>query len=460
VTRWLPILVGLLCATPVAARAQQGEDEAPARRDLETLTEAALDSWPSLRAADHRLDAARARLDEATISPFFQLQATAAVTVAPEARGTSTYSDDSQLPLSNPWRPVVSVGVEGAIPLYTFGKLDAARDAARAGIRAAEHDRERARARLVYDVRRAYYSLQLALDTLQMISEGHGKLESAVESLDERLEAGDPEANQHDRWRLSTTVAEVEARRSEARRLEETARAGLATLTGHQAIRIPECPIEVVEYEPRPLDWYLRRAGAARPEVSMLQAGLRAREANVEATEARYFPDIALALSASHSYAPGVTDQTNPFVIDRGNYTSLGAAIVARWSLDLWGNTYRVQRAESELAETRAQVDEARRGIALEVSSAYEEMQDARRREEAWGRGHRDARAWFVASAQAYQVGALEPRELVDAVKAYFTARFSHLQAIRDYNVAVANMERVTGERLVRSGGWERSCED
>ncbi len=458
------ILALVLCAlAPAAARAQAEEPapaEAPAVHDLAALSRAAERNWPSLRAAQHSLSAARARLGEATISPFFQFQLTGAVTLAPEARGTPVFSPDPELPLDNPWRPVASIGVEGAIPLYTFGKLQAARAAARAGVRAAEQERGRARARLLYDVRRAYYNLQLALDTLQMIGEGQGKLEQAVEQLEERIEEGDPDVNEHDRWRLSTTLAEVEGRRSEAVRLERTARAGLETLTGIRNVQIPECPIEAVELEPRPASHYLRQAGVSRPEIAMLEAGIAAREANVDATEARYFPDIALALSAAISYGPGVTDQSNPFVSDPANRRSLGAALVARWSFDLWGNVYRVRRAESQLLETRAQADEARRGIALEVQAAYEELEDARRREEAWGRGHRDARSWFVASAQAYQVGALEPRDLVDAVKTYFTSRFNHLQAIRDYNIAAASLERVTGTELLPLDGWERPCEE
>jgi outer membrane protein TolC len=452
--RWL--LASMICLAPAIVAAQE---QAPVRT-LAQLTRAAERSWPGLEAARHQLAGARARLDEATISPFFQLEATAAFTLAPEARGTSTFSPDPQLPLDNPWRPVVSVGVEGAIPLYTFGKLDAARAAARAGVQAAEHQRERERMQVVYDVRRAYYSLQLALDTLQMINEGQGRLEDAVEKLEQRIEEGDPDVNEHDRWRLSTTIAEVEARRSEAERLEATARAALGTLTGVRRFRVPDCPLERIEIAARPLAHYLREAGASRPELPMLSAGLAARRASLSATEARYYPDIALALGASYSYGPGITDQTNPFVVDRANYASLGAALVARWSLDLWGNSYRVERAQSELGETRARVDEARLGIALEVTNAYNELADARRREEAWSRGHRDARSWFVASAQAYQVGALEPRELVDAVKAYFTARFSHLQAIRDHNVAVANLARATGTPLLRAGGWERRCEE
>ncbi|MAC29460.1 MAG: hypothetical protein CMH59_23760, partial [Myxococcales bacterium] len=85
--------------------------------------------------------------------------------------------------------------------------------------------------------------------------------------------------------------------------------------------------------------------------------------------------------------------------------------------------------------------------------------QDALRREEAWQRGRRQGRAWFVSAAQAYDLGTLEPKDLIDALKAYFTARFSHLQAVRDVNTAAAELERVTGEALLPADGWEPPCE-
>ena len=189
----------------------------------------------------------------------------------------------------------------------------------------------------------------------------------------------------------------------------------------------------------------------------MLEAGVAARAANVTATRARYFPDLALGLSATYAYGPGLVEQSDPFRIERENYV-IGGALVARWSLDLWGNAYRVERAEHELYELRARADEANRGIALEVESVYYEVLDARTREEAWGRGHRDGRAWFLAAAQAYDLGTVESRDLVDAVRTYFTARFNHLTAIRDYNTAVARLERAVGVELAPVTAWEHPC--
>jgi len=82
-----------------------------------------------------------------------------------------------------------------------------------------------------------------------------------------------------------------------------------------------------------------------------------------------------------------------------------------------------------------------------------------RARLSAWDDGHREARRWFVSSAQGYEVGVVKPKELVDAVSAYFKSRFSHLSAIHDHNVAVARLEHASGVALADEGTWAQSCQ-
>jgi outer membrane protein TolC len=455
------LLSAALCIPLAAAQDEAGDGEAETREppvmDLAQLTRAAERSYPGLRAAQARIRAARAQLDEAWVSPFFQSTVTAGVALAPEVRGSPIFSPDPQLPLDNPWQPVLGFAIEGVIPLWTFGKLPAARDAARAGIRAAESDRSRVRDQLRFDVRRAYFALQLALDLRQMLNEGLPQIRQAAERLEEQLAEGDPEVSELDRYRLESALAEVEAREADAIRLEATARAAIRILTGVREFRIPPCPIEPVEVELRDRDHYVRQARAGRPEVRMLEAAIRARQASLDVAEASFFPDLALAYRFGTTWAPGITDQTNPFVIDQANYTSIQAGLVMRWSLDLWGNAYRVDRQAALLEDTRHRSREAHRGIELEVSEAYEAVEAARRQVESWGRGRRSARRWFIAASQGRSVGTVETRDLVDAVRAYFTSRYGHLQAIHDLNVALANLERTSGRDLVER--WEPPCE-
>ncbi|MFW5876586.1 MAG: TolC family protein [Myxococcota bacterium] len=451
----LVLLLAVLLPGPSPSMAQEGADPVT---DLSSLTSRAERTFPTVAAADQAIEAARAQLAEAKISPYFQLEATAAFAVMPDAQGTPAYSPDSQLPIDNQWGPATRVGVEGAIPLYTFGKLKAARQAAKAGVEAAEAGRTQSLAELRFDVRRAYFGLQMALDLQQMVSEGRPKLADALERMEEKLADDDPDVNIMDKWRLASALAEVDARASEAQRLESTTRAALETLSGVSELRVPPCPLETVEFDPRPVERYVDRALTTRPETRKLEAAVKARDADVTRHKAGYLPDLGLALGASFGYAPGVTNQNNPFVLNRANRRTLGAALVARWSLDLWGNVHRVRRAKAQHAETAAQARAASEGIRIEVTKAYQSLEDARRREEAWAGGERQGRSWFVAAVQGYQVGTAEPKDLVDALKAYFTARFNHLMAIREHNEALAELERVSGAQLVAPDGWESAC--
>ncbi len=430
---------------------------APVTR-LNLLIKKAKQHYPGLRAAQHAIEAAEAQLREATISPFFQFQATAAFGVAPEQRGTAILSPDSQLPLSNSWFPVLRVGVEGAIPLYTFGKLTGARNAAQAGIQAARHARRQSIQTLTLQVRQAYYALQLALDTQQLINEGKGRLEQATQLLNDKLDDEDEDADATDRWRLGAVVAEVSAQSAQVNRAKRAAEHALRLLTGLRTINVPECPLQPLPFKPKSLQHYRISARRHRPEAGMLHAAIEARQAELGIHRARYFPDLALALRASHSYAPGITDQSNAFIIDNGNFTSLQAALVARWSFDIWGNVQRVDRSQSQLAQLREQKREAELGMAIQTSALYEKVESAKQQIDAWEKGMREMRAWFVASAQGYQLGTLEAGDLIDAVKAYFKARFSYLNSVFEYNMAIAELEQASGRSIIARQAWESQC--
>ncbi|MCB9591192.1 MAG: TolC family protein [Sandaracinaceae bacterium] len=454
---WLPLAQAQIDAEAAEAEAAAETPAEPPVMNLEAMERAAERSWPGIRAARARMRAAQAQLDEAWVSPFFQSTVTAGVSLAPEVRGSPIFSPDPQLPVSNPWQPVLGFSIEGAVPLWTFGKLPAARDAARAGIRAAEADRTRVRNQLRYDVRRAYFSVQLALDLQQMLDEALPQIRQQAARLEEQLADGDDEVTELDQYRMEAALAEIEAREADVERLLSTTRAALTVLTGVSDYRIPECPIEAVEVELRPRSYYTRRATRDRPEVRMLEAAVRARQAGLDFAEAGYFPDLALVYRFGTTYAPGITDQTNPFVIDQANYTSVSAGLVLRWSLDLWGNAYRVDRANAELTDTMERSREAHRGIELEVTDAYESARAAQRQVQSWERGRRAARRWFIAAGQGREVGVVETRELVDAARNYLTARYSHLSAIHAYNTALANLERTSGGRVTEA--WEPPCE-
>ncbi|MEM9727669.1 MAG: TolC family protein [Myxococcota bacterium] len=452
-------LVYVALGAPRSASAE----EAPAVRayHLDEFTAAALRNYPSLKAAQAEITAASARLDEARLSPFFQFEGSASFFIRPRAEGTPIFSPDSQLPLSNAWGPGVDLQVSGGIPLYTFGKYRSGKKAARAGVAAAEDEERRTLNQVVFDVRRAYFGTQLALDLQAMVSDGKGKLVKAVEKLQAQLDADDPDAKATDYWRLLSALSEIESRESEALKLEASARKALEILSGIEPAVVPECPLEPVKSKVIELTEHMDQALANRPEVDQLKEAEKAGKANLVVSRAGYAPDIILALAANLGVTPIVTDINNPFIIDRGNYRGAFAGIVAQWNLDFAGTRSRVKRAKAEIEVLKAKTEEAHRGIELEVTALFEQLQDAKRRMNSWARAERETRKWFVSAGQAYEVGTMTAKDLEDSIAGYFNARAKHLAAIADYNIAVAGLEQATGVPLVAAGDWRTAgCDE
>ncbi len=428
---------------------------------VDEFARAAILRYPGIKANEADIAAAEARLNEARLSPYFQWEGTARFFVAPGARGTPTFSPDPQIPFGNRWGPGGEVGIQAGIPIYTFGKIKGLKDAARAGIQAAEHEKDKTLNRVVFDVRRAYYGVQLSLDLQAMISEAKDKLRNTVEKLRIRLEADDPRAKQGDYFRLSAALAEVESRESEALRLEASAREALEVLTGVEPAIVPECALEAVRSDVIELGDQVDNALENRPEIHQLQAGQSARNANLKIKRAGYLPDIILALAASLARTPVTTDIQNPFIVDRGNFRGAFAGLVAKWKLDFAGTNARVKAAKAEIQSLKSKTAEAKQGIEIEVTAIYEHLQDAKRRLGSWTRSERAARKWFISSAQGYEVGTMDSREYVDSITAYFTARSNRLMATAEYNLAIAGLEKATAVPLLPEKGWRPvDCEE
>ena len=456
--------LAFVALTMLSVAAQAIADDAPPVGrvyHVDEFTQAAILRYPGLKANAADIDVAQARLQEAKMSPFMQFQGTARFFVAPGARGTSTFSPDPQVPWANRWGPGGELGIEGGIPIYTFGKYRAGKKAATAGISAAEYERDRTLARVVFDVRRAYFGTQLSLDLQAMISEGKDKLRTAVDKLRTRLEADDPRVKQTDYWRLVSALSEIESRESEALRLEASARAALEILSGIKPAIVPECPLEAVKSELIELGDQVDLALESRPEVHQLEAARTAKDANLTVKRAGYLPDIVLALRATIARTPGITDIQNPYVIDRGNFAGAFAGLIAQWKLDFGGTNARVKAAKAEIESLKAKTAEAEQGIEIEVTGLYEALQDAKRRLGSWTRSEKETRMWFVSAGQGYEVGTTTAMDLVDSIQAYFSARSKRLMATAEYNLAIAGLEKATNMPMVAEKGWRPlDCEE
>lgn len=453
-------LVAILLVWPASADPQPDrdsqalEEEVPrpeARQvyDLKRCLELAERNYPKIHEALAKLSRRQAELLQARTAPYSDFTLTAGIGPAPTVRGISSYSPNTDVTLSSNMGLAWQLGLEGTLPLYTFGKLEHLLDAARAGVEAGRHEVAKEKNELRLAVRRAYYGAQLARDARELVGEALRQIDRLLDTLARKVSEGDADDVQLLKARIYR--AELVARQSEVRRQEQVALAALRALTGvSEQFQIPDQPLARSGHVLRPLSVYLTAARLHRPEVNQVRAGVAAKRAQLELERSRFYPDLGLTLSWRWARAPEVDDQRNPFVRDPANYHYYGFGFGLRWKLDFLPQVARYRQAEADLEQMRALERFAVGGVGLEVEQAFEEARDAERRVEAYGRAVRYARQWLLKVQQGIDVGTRDEEDIVEPAKEYALKRFSLMTATLDYNLALARLAQATGwERLV-----------
>lgn len=414
---------------------------------LKRCLELAALNYPRVAEARARLAQKRAQLDQAFSSPYSDFTMTGGIGPAPTVRGTSVYSPDTDKALTSHMGVAWQLGVSGAIPLWTFGKITNLWDAADAQVHVGEHEVRKEQNDVKLTVRRAYYGVQLARDALALLTEAAGRIDKYLGRLEKKVKDGD--GDDIELLKLKMYRAELEARQSEATRQQAIALSGLRYLTGGPDVNVSDTPLQQSSHRLGPLAHYLSAARLYRPEVNMARAGVMAREAQVRMERAKFFPDLALGLSFNYSAAPLVEDQRNPFVKDNANYLSYGAALVFKYKLDFLPQSARLAQANAQLEEQRATERYALGGVGTEVEQAFLEAEDAARRLDAYTRATSYAKQWLVQVQEGIDVGTYEDQDIVDPAKEYATKRFLQMNATFDYNVALAKLAQATGWEVV-----------
>jgi outer membrane protein TolC len=428
-------------AQPVVVRAAPSTAR---RLTLEQCLELAVRRYPSVAEAKAKIEQARAQLALARSVAFSDFETTAGMALAPTLRGTQIYSRDTDVSLSSNMGLAWQVNASGTVPLWTFGKLDSAGQAATAGVRVKEHEALKVKSELKHSVRLAYFGVQFARDALSLLQEAEDRIDKHMVRLERAVNEDD--ADEVPLFKMKMYRAELAARHSEAARQEAIALSGLRHLIGDPGgADVLDEPMPGPERPLGPLARYLSAARLYRPEINMAHAGVLARQAQLELEKARSYPDVGLTLSAGWSQAPEVTDQLNPFVRDPGNYLHYGLAVGLKWKMDFFPQAARRAEARAKLEEIRAVEQFALGGVGVEVEKAYLEATDAEQRLKAYAESAEWARRWMITVQQGIDVGTYEDEEIVQPAKEYALRRFSEMSAAFDYNMALGRLALATG---------------
>jgi outer membrane protein TolC len=409
----------------------------------------ALTHSPDLAAAAADIAAAQARLHQAQAGRYGEAGYTQLLGLVNRARGNPTSSPDSNTDFFSGLGPFTRLDLHLAIPLVTFGKLQAALEAARRGTESERARSQERRASIILSTKQLYYSVLLARQLTDVLHDMQDTLDKAVATTEKRLAERAKGVTEIDllklkvgRARFAKGLLEVEA----SGRLAQSALARAVGRANGEGFDIADRKLEPVDATIRPLDDYLSAALDNRPEWAQLQAGLAAQEAKVQIEESGYYPTLFLSTGLQFARAGNRTEQSNPFAYDDFNYLRPVGVLGLNWDLNFFSTSAKVDEERAKLERLRAQRREAETGLPLELRKTYVEVAKSRDGMKAAEQGRKAARGLLILTVSNFDLALGTAEDVFDGIGAYTESSSDYFQAVHDYNVAVADLSRLVGE--------------
>ena len=401
---------------------------------LEECIAIALDAQPRIQATLADYAAARYRVNQAMAPLLPQLSGLVSAT---RSQGTTITTNAAgatiQVAQSRQLGDTFLAQVQLSQLLFDFGKNLAATEAARKLAEVAVEDVELQRQLISLTVKEAYTNTLFSQRLIRVQEQAQERAELNLRSAKGFFEVGTrPKSD------VARTEVDVANAKLDLIRAKNALRTAIVALNIAMAINV-DTPTQIVDnlvYQPLTLDRQQLRSDSLRQRPEYRQAKLRA--AAAEATERQTFRNFFPDISGSGAYG-GTQSQLNE---------SWSLGLTLSWSLfDGGGRIARYQEAKANLEGARARVKSAELDIVQNVEQAEIAVEEAQERILAAQTLVASAQENFRLAQGRFDAGVGTILELTDAQLALTQAQNTESQALADYRIALARLDRAVGRR-------------
>jgi outer membrane protein len=340
----------------------------------------------------------------------------------------------------HPWNAQVEISQL----VYAGGRVSAALRAAKLSDQVAALGFQRAVADTILDVRKDFYQILLNIALVDVRAQSVTLLEEQLRDTQSRFDVGTVP-----RFNVLRAEVELENARPPLIRAQNDLRLSKETLVkllaidssaqtnGFTAINF----VGKLVYEHR--DWRLetalQQALGRRPELLQAERQIGVAKANVVVASSGYKPQASVFGNYGwhdYSFTDDLADTREGWV--------LGANV--SWALlDGMLTRGKVTQARAQLQEANLDYADTRRQVELEVRQAYSDYLQTLELIEAQKKTVEEAQESLRLAEARFRAGTGTQLDVLSAQTALTDARSNEIQALHDYNVAIATLERVTG---------------
>jgi len=412
----------------------------------------ALENHPSITAAREKVGAQAAVLRQQFAAYYPTIT----------FKNTFTDSTDTGLKSTDVDTRILELSPTFSYILYNFGKREGAVQSARETLTATQYNLKTTADTVVLGVKLAYYSYLQARALVRVGEETVRDRELIVRQAQAFFDVG--------------TRAKIDLVRAQSNFY--TAQAGL--IAAQNALKVawvslknamglpdlPEQPVATVTIDqvekfsvttfPLNLEQARSQAFDIRPELLSFKAQLRAQD-QITATNRRgHLPDLTVDANASWSHASDdIACPTNQVTLKKTCTTPRSLfPLDSSWKVALnltipifdgFRTTYKVEESVRTYYSIRAQTEQQKQQVALEVEQGYANLVSAQERIKASKAAEEAAKENLDLANGRYQVGVGSIIEVTDAQETYVRAEVDYVNSLYSYKIAEAQLLRAVG---------------
>ena len=386
----------------------------------------ALASHPSIISAQSSAEIYKTKIAQAWSSYF------------PKISLGAEYSRNDMLvtsfaPLSQKYNMFYLPTVSANMKLFDFGKTKAEADIAKKTYEASEDNVQKSINDVIYNVKKSYYNLLYAMQQEKVMTDSVHDFQIHLEQANAFYRIGT-------KAKIDVLTAEYNLGKAKLDLIKSKNSVKLAYANVNNAIGQPEFENYAIDenLETRTYDVVLsdmlNTAFETRPEYLAAKKKAEGSQLLVKASKRAFLPDLNAFASFQYGGRNPGKDTGYQF---GGNfsYSNFNGLLLKK----------QVDEAKATAKKDTADLENTRQAVYLEVKQAYIDLQNAKDSIPVSQLAMMQAKEQYDLASGRYKVGLGDAVELKDAENTYRKAQLEYYSNLMNYNIAAANLERVTG---------------
>ncbi len=317
--------------------------------------------------------------------------------------------------------------------IWDFGRTSNKVKSSKAQLKSSKYNKEVTKDDVVLNTVVSYYTVLARLH----ITEAH---EKRVAEFEKRLEQAEGFFRAGRISQTEVTKAEVNLGNSRleliaARNELESAKVGLLNAMGIEGEFNYEL-VDTLQYQKKEInvEESIDNALDSRPEIKSLKAQEAAMRASLSATKKEFYP---LIFGRTAYRFKGKGAETPGFIAGIGLQFPI---------FEGFSRFADVQDSKARLMRTQAEIETARMDIASEIKQLTLELNFAEENITVTEKTRNSAEQSLLLARERYRLERASDVELAEAESIYATTNATYMQAIYNYNITAARLERAIGE--------------